>query len=177
MIGVLHIVERETHNIVTIDFHDQSSQASDHFDDYTKYDMGALGTGGAVYASSPASKLESSSVKYRPFQTWNSISAEWTIDLPVGETVTALAVGGGNNSASAEDDMLDGERLDEIAGSGTVVVATNRRFLRFLSGSGMQKYLMNFGEEIVTMTGGKEMLLIVHRAHEIVKPGMYLLSR
>ena len=170
MIGVIHIVERDSHNIVNIDFHDQSRHSAHHFDDYTKFSLAALGPQGAIYASNSTSS--GNVLSFRPFETWNSSGGDWNIDLPASESVTALAIGGGSSPGiPAEDDLLDGERLDEIAGSGTVVAATSRGFLRFFGASGTQKYIMNFGEHIVAMSASAEWLLIIHRPHDLIKPG------
>jgi chromosome transmission fidelity protein 4 len=51
-----------------------------------------------------------------------------------------------------------------IAGTGTVLVATDRGYVRFLSGSGLQKYVWNLGEEVVTMAAGKDWAIVVYRA-------------
>lgn len=170
MIGVIHIVERESHNIVTVDFHDTSRFSQHHFDDYTKFNLAALGPPGAVYAAN--SSTTGNTLAFKPFESWTSSSGgDWTISLPTDETVTALAIGGGSTTGMpSDDDVLDGERLDEIAGLGTVVAATSRGFLRFFGASGTQKYIVNFGEQIVAMSAGKEWLLIVHRPHELIKP-------
>lgn len=43
MLGLIHVVEREDQNIVTIEFHDRSAQAGSHFNDTFKFTLGALG--------------------------------------------------------------------------------------------------------------------------------------
>ena len=50
-----------------------------------------------------------------------------------------------------------------IAGTGTILIATDKGFLRFLSGSGLQKYVWNLGKEVVCMAAGKDWALVVHR--------------
>lgn len=172
MIGVIHTVERDSHNIVTIDFHDQSRHTQHHFDDYSKFTLAALGPRGAIYAAN--SNTTGNVLSFRPFESWNSSGGDWTIDLPTSESVTALAIGGGSYSGiPSEDDILDGEMLDEIAGSGTVVAATSRGFLRFFGASGTQKYIMNFGEQIVAMSASAEWLFLAHRPHDLIKPGTH----
>jgi chromosome transmission fidelity protein 4 len=52
-----------------------------------------------------------------------------------------------------------------LTGSGTVLVATSRYFVRFFSGAGLQKYVLNLGEEVVAMAAGKDWAMIVHRAN------------
>lgn len=66
---------------------------------------------------------------------------------------------GNSPDAAAFDDPTVG-----LAGSGTILVATSRRFVRFFSGAGLQKYLWHVGEEIVTMAAAQDWALIVHRA-------------
>lgn len=170
MIGVIHIVERDSHNIVTVDFHDTSRFSQHHFDDYTKFSLAALGPQGAAYVST--SSTTGNQLAFKPFESWTASGGDWTITLPENEAVTALAIGGGSSSGlPADDDVLDGERLDEIAGLGTVVAATSRGFLRFFGASGTQKYIINFGEQVVAMSASKEWLLVVHRPHDLIKPG------
>lgn len=173
MVGVIHIVERDSHNIINVDFHDQTSYPSSHFDDYTKYDLGCLGAHGAVYASS--SKDLGSSIRYKPFETWGNGQGEWSLDFPANEQVTVLAIGGstpGNPHGQEEDEEI----LGSYTGSGSVAVATNRNFLRLFTASGVQRYVVNFGEEVVTMAAGKEWLLAVHRSTDLVTPGYQDLS-
>lgn len=43
MLGLIHVVEREDQNIVTIEFHDRSAQTGTHFNDTFKFTLGALG--------------------------------------------------------------------------------------------------------------------------------------
>ena len=44
-----------------------------------------------------------------------------------------------------------------------MVVATDKGYLRFLTGSGVQKYIWRMGEEVITMVGGKKEVLVVSR--------------
>ena len=46
---------------------------------------------------------------------------------------------------------------------GSVVVATSKGFVRFLSSSGIQRYMWRIGEDTVSMAAGKEMVFLVHR--------------
>lgn len=46
---------------------------------------------------------------------------------------------------------------------GSVVVATSKGFVRFLSSSGIQRYVWRVGEEMVSMAAGREAVIIVHR--------------
>lgn len=168
MIGTIHTVERDSHNIVTVDFHDQSRQASSHFDDFSKFSLGCLGHQGAAYAAN--STESGNTIAFRPFDSWGSPATGWSADLASDESVTALAIGGSvrPEGGLSEDDPSS---LEYAAGTGVVVAATSKGYLRFFSGGGSQTYLMNFGEEIVALSANKEWLFVVHRSSELVQPG------
>jgi len=42
-------------------------------------------------------------------------------------------------------------------------VATSKGFVRFLSSSGIQRYMWRVGEEMVSLAAGKEAVILVHR--------------
>ncbi|CED83500.1 WD40 repeat protein [Phaffia rhodozyma] len=155
MVGAIDITDQETHNVVNVEFHDTSRRRGFHFQDHIKYDLAALGEKGAVFASTPDSVNPISTLHYRLFDTWSSTSSEWTHDLPKSERVVAVAVGGRSSSdvkSSRQDDT-----------TGMVVAATSKGYLRFFSGSGVQRYIWMLGEEVVSMTAGQQELLVVHR--------------
>ncbi|GAA5861876.1 hypothetical protein JCM1840_006861 [Sporobolomyces johnsonii] len=159
MIGYIHVVEREEYNIVNVDFHDRSTHISTHFDDHVKYSMGALGELGAVFAA-PSSGDSPSQILYKPYESWTSLT-DWTASLPSGENITVVAIGGiGPSPSTYEDDATQG-----LTGSGAVLVATDRGFVRFFTGAGLQKYLWNVGQEVVTMAAGKDWAIVVHGAN------------
>ncbi|GAA6064056.1 hypothetical protein JCM10212_006792 [Sporobolomyces blumeae] len=157
MVGYVVATDRDDYNMVTIDFHDRSSHVPMHFDDSIKHTIAALGELGTVFAA-PAAASEPSKILYKPHQSWTELH-DWEASLPNGENATVVAVGG----------MAPGEGDDEstqgLTGSGAVLVATDRGFVRFFTGAGLQKYVWNVGEEIVTMAAGKDWALIVHRAN------------
>ncbi|ORY88650.1 hypothetical protein BCR35DRAFT_350884 [Leucosporidium creatinivorum] len=153
MLGLIHVVEREDQNLVTIEFHDRSAQAGTHFNDTFKFTLGALGELGAGFACRGTADSPSL-VHYRSFETWTA-SQEWQYSLPSGENALVIAVGG---LAPPPDEQEMG-----IAGTGTVLVATDKGYVRFLSGSGLQKYLWNLGEEVISMAAGKDWALVVYR--------------
>ena len=66
--------------------------------------------------------------------------------------------------------LLPGEDAQCVAaggsagdGMGSVVVATSKGFVRFLSSSGIQRYMWRIGEDTISMAAGKEMVFLVHR--------------
>jgi len=83
------------------------------------------------------------------------------MSLLAGEQVTALALGGG---ALATDSLAFDDPTVGLGGSGTVLVATSRGFVRFISGAGLQKYVWNVGEEVVAVAAARDWAVIVHRA-------------
>ena len=166
MLGVIHTVERDSHNIVTVEFHDQSGHPSTHFDDYNKYTMGSLGAHGAAYASTSIEKI--STLSFKSSEKWGGTQGDWSVEFPAGEHVTALATGG---YLPINEDADGVSSTIHQSSSGHVVAASSRHFLRFFSSCGTQKYIMNFGEEIVTMTAGNDWLLVVHRPTEYVQSG------
>ena len=42
-IGVVEVVDQESHHIVNIEFYDQSTRRNYHFDDEHKYNLAAIG--------------------------------------------------------------------------------------------------------------------------------------
>lgn len=44
-----------------------------------------------------------------------------------------------------------------------VVVATDKGYLRFFTGSGVQRYIWRLGEEVVCMAAGEREVIVVHR--------------
>ncbi|WVQ83266.1 hypothetical protein IAT38_005405 [Cryptococcus sp. DSM 104549] len=146
MVGVIDSTDQETHNVVNVEFHDKSARRGYHFQDHNKYTMAALGEQGIVYAA-PAESDQPSTVYYRPYDSWTS-SADWSVNLLPGEDALAVAAGG---EASAQDGM------------GSVVVATTKGYVRFLSAGGVQRYIWRLGEDVVTMAAGRDKVIIVHR--------------
>ncbi|KAM0747338.1 hypothetical protein T439DRAFT_350138 [Meredithblackwellia eburnea MCA 4105] len=155
MTGIIHAIEREDENIYTVEFHDQSAHLGFHFKDPYVYDFAAIGELGAVFASKSTS-LAPARIYYRPYDSW-SRAEPWEIKLANGESPVAIAVGG-------IPDPLDEDEMS-IAGSGSVVVATNAGYLRFFSGSGIQKRVEHFddGDDVVAMSASRDWLLVVSR--------------
>lgn len=128
---------------------------SDCFADSTS----STGELGAVF-SCRSLRDHPSQIFYKPYESWTSLQT-WSASLPAGEDATVLAIGGMGQApdTAAFDDPTVG-----LTGSGTILVATSRRFVRFFSGAGLQKYLWNVGEEVVTMAAAQDWAMIVHRA-------------
>ncbi|KAI9101254.1 hypothetical protein DFS34DRAFT_463766 [Phlyctochytrium arcticum] len=136
--GVIYTVDAQTHHNVNVEFHDRSIRPF-HFTDYHNYSMAALGEIGACFAS-VASAETPSTIFYRPFDTWAS-NASWTVKLKEDETVKALA----------------------ITNAGPVA-ATDQRYLRFFSFSGLQTNIVSIPGPIVTMSSNGDLLLVAYHA-------------
>lgn len=95
---------------------------------------------------------------YKPYSNWAS-SGEWYYSLPEGEAVIALAAGGEPPTSSLRNKSADGD----VEGNGNVVIATNQGYLRFFSGSGIQRYIWTMAADIVSMVAGCEWVFVVHR--------------
>lgn len=95
-------------------------------------------------------------IYYKSYETW-TLSSEWQYPLPQHENATVVAVGGIAPPPDAYGDELS------ITGSGTVLVATDKGYVRFFTGSGLQKYIWNLGEQVVSMAAGKDWAMIVYR--------------
>ncbi|WRT64744.1 uncharacterized protein IL334_001678 [Kwoniella shivajii] len=146
MIGVIDVTDQETHNVVNVEFHDKSARRGYHFQDHNKYAIASLGEQGIVYASTFEAESPSS-VYYRPYDSWASQS-DWSISLPQGEEALAVAAGGGS---SAE------------GGLGSVIIATSKGYVRFLTASGLQRYIWRLGEEVISIAAGRDKVIVVHR--------------
>lgn len=44
-----------------------------------------------------------------------------------------------------------------------VAAATNKGYIRFISGGGVQEYIMSAAGDVVSMVGGNEWIFVVHR--------------
>jgi len=95
---------------------------------------------------------------YTPYSGWAS-SGEWHFTLPQRETVVALAAGGTPPSKSLRNQSSEGD----LEGNGNVVVATNKGYLRFFTGGGVQRYVWALGADVISMVAGREWVFVVHR--------------
>ncbi|TIB86792.1 WD40 repeat-like protein [Wallemia mellicola] len=136
MLGVIHSVDQDTHNLVTVEFHDKSARRGYSFQDHFKSSLCALGEEGALYASTGNTSM----IVYKPFDSWSS-QQDWSTRLPDGESASILA-----------------------CGSKFVVVSTSKNYLRFFTTSGIQRYVINYGKDVVTASAGKQYFVAVSRS-------------
>jgi chromosome transmission fidelity protein 4 len=78
--------------------------------------------------------------------------------LPEEERVIAVAAGGTPPIKS-----LRTSSEVESDGTGCAIVAMDNGFIRFVSGSGIQRYIWNIGGDVVSMVSGHEWAFVVHR--------------
>jgi len=112
-----------------------------------------VGERGVLFACPSRGDL-ASVINYRPYNTWAQ-AADWQHELPAGESITAIGLGG-----VAPFDLDD---LSPALGTGCIVAATSAGYLRFFGGSGLQTHLIDMGEEVVSLAVGKEWVFVVHR--------------
>ncbi|KAG8835473.1 hypothetical protein FRC17_003040 [Serendipita sp. 399] len=157
-LGVIEVTDQDSHQIINVEFYDRSTYPSYHFTDYNRFTMASIGDHGIAYARA-SEKSEPSQILYKPFATWGS-STEWSIALPPGEDVIAIAAGGIPTRRSYKN--RNSEEVDSD-GAGTVVIATSTSYLRFFTGSGIQTYVWAMGGDVVSLVAGNEWVFVVYR--------------
>lgn len=171
-IGLVHVLEKDTENSVTVEFHDQGKRPRYHFTDRSLFSLCSMSELGVAFASrSTKSSTGESLIRYDPYENWAtegmsfaqlgeitaSNGGSWQYTLPQGESVTCLACGGATQEH--EDFGTDG-----ITGSGSVIVGTDKGYVRFFKGSGIQSYVWNLGQQIISLACSNEWVFVVHRS-------------
>ncbi|KAI7936923.1 hypothetical protein MJO28_015822 [Puccinia striiformis f. sp. tritici] len=168
-LGQVHILEKEDENLVTVEFNNRGLYNGYHFTDSFKFNLGSIGNLGLAFGCS-ATKSNPSVIRYTPFESWTTSGfafrgsetigiddeASWQFELPTGESATCLACGG----CAGEDGKID---RDGLGGSGTVAVGTDQGYIRLFSGSGIQTYIWNLGQQIISLACSHEFIFVVHR--------------
>ena len=165
-IGTITAVDQDSHTTVLFESFDVSARRNYTLREARKFCMASLAPQGALYASvaEPADGV-ASSVFYKPFeQMWGSGTAEWSFDLPQGESVVALAMGG-------PDRKMDEEPSASDAAATVALVATSRGFVRVFSSAGLQRLVWHLGSDVVTMVAGAHTALIVTRTGAMALAG------
>ncbi|KAN0061223.1 DNA polymerase alpha accessory factor Mcl1 [Thecaphora frezii] len=153
MVGTVTAVDQETHQTISFESFDVAARRNFRFTDHHGYSMASLGPQGVLFACKRQGESPSG-VYFKPFESWNNISSEWTLSLPDNEEVEAIALSSG---AEADGDASQ-------SGQGIAVVATSRGYLRFLSTSGMQLYVWALGHPIVSMAAGSRHAFVAYRS-------------
>ncbi|OJD20036.1 hypothetical protein AJ78_00052 [Emergomyces pasteurianus Ep9510] len=90
LIGFVWTVNQETHNTVTVEFHDRERFRDFHFTDPFLYDKACLNEKGTLFSCQPSDD-NPATIFYRPHETW-TVRADWRTQLPEGENITAIAL-------------------------------------------------------------------------------------
>ncbi|KAF8760782.1 Minichromosome loss protein, Mcl1, middle region [Rhizoctonia solani] len=152
MKGVIECTNLDVHYVINVEFHDRSF-TNIIFQDVNRFDIASLV---CVAFACPPDNGHFAIIEYRPYSEW-SPNAQWQFKLPEGEHVIALAAAG---TPAGRMIQMSGGKYE---GFGMVAAATNKGYIRFISGGGVQEYIMSAAGDVVSMTGGKEWVFIVHR--------------
>ena len=144
MVGVIDVTDQETHHVVNVEFHDKSARRGYHFQDHDRFSMASLGERGVIYAST-SEPSKPAVISYRAYDA-GAAQSDWRVSLPQDEDVTIVASGGAADS-----------------GMGTVMVATSKGLIRFFTSSGLQRYVWRMADEMVSMTAGRDLGMMIHR--------------
>ncbi|KAF2854959.1 DNA polymerase alpha accessory factor Mcl1 [Plenodomus tracheiphilus IPT5] len=92
--GYVETVEQEgRHHTVSVKFYDEHTFRNFHFTDIFLYDKASLNENGTLFACQPNSTgdFNPAMIYYRPHETWTT-RTEWRTNLPLGESITAVAL-------------------------------------------------------------------------------------
>ncbi|KAG0143232.1 hypothetical protein CROQUDRAFT_66443 [Cronartium quercuum f. sp. fusiforme G11] len=171
-VGFVQVLEKDTENIVTVEYHDRGKRNPYHFTDRLGFNLCSMSELGVAFAcGSNKSGATESVIRYDPHESWategmsfaqlgeagSHSEGGWQYSLPRGENAICLACGG--SEIGSEDWRSEG-----VTGSGSVVVGTSKGYIRFFTGSGIQSYVWNVGQHIISLACSDEWLFVVHCA-------------
>jgi chromosome transmission fidelity protein 4 len=145
MVGVVLLRDEGGHAFVEIEFSDQSQNRNAHFTDHNGVSMAALNERATVFGSrADALNHVAAALHYRPHGAASSGGA-WTVRLPAGVDVLALAIG-----------------------ASFVAAATNENAVRLFSATGVQLSIIALPGAPVCVAGAGHRLAIVSAAPDNV---------
>lgn len=138
-VGYVRQTNIEEENMIDVDFHDASIHHAFRVNNLLNHTMAALNSEALVLACEKSEEC-SSKLVCKLFNSWDS-SKEWNTEMPGNESIEALAVG-----------------LKWLA------VATNQRFLRLFSLSGVQREILCLRGPILSMNASGDLLFVVYHS-------------
>jgi chromosome transmission fidelity protein 4 len=145
MVGVVLLRDEGGHAFVEIEFSDQSQNRNAHFTDHNGVSMAALNERATVFGSrADALNHVAAALHYRPHGAASSGGA-WTVRLPAGVDVLALAIG-----------------------ASFVAAATTENAVRLFSATGVQLSIIALPGAPVCVAGAGQRLAIVSAAPDNV---------
>ena len=141
-----HTADVKVH-IVELVYSDSSKLKSSKFRDFFNFKVAALGAHGAVFASEIGwdkqdKKEIPSTLFFRPTETWDAqASSEWQLQMDI--------------QAKEEAQLV-------AIGDTWVAVYTNKQYVRIISHSGIQKFILSLTGPAVSIVGHGHQLAIVY---------------
>lgn len=148
LIGSIISINQNTHHTIDIEFHETNFQRPIHFKDHYGFSLGCMSNRGAALAALSRPSLDEnieptpSVLFYKSFESWAS-STDWTIYMPKGEDIQALAIG-----------------------SKWIAVVTSKGYMRIFSLTGIQSYIYSLPSvPVLSISGSDECLFVVRHAN------------
>lgn len=136
-VGMIRSYRTEEENTIEIDFHNTAFHSGIFMENVHGHTMGALSYHAAVLASVGQENKRSKLVCLH-FSSWDS-NKEWTVDMPSGETIQAVAVG-----------------------EEWVAAVTDSQHLRIFTISGLQREVLFLPGRVVSASGSSKYLVIAY---------------
>ncbi|XP_078344352.1 WD repeat and HMG-box DNA-binding protein 1-like isoform X2 [Oculina patagonica] len=135
-VGIVRCHTEDEISSIEVEFHDTSTHHPLHLTNHLNHSMAALSSTALLLACEAQDDLPSKLVCVH-FGSWDN-SKEWTVALPEGESIKAVATS-----------------------SSFVAVATDKRFLRVFTIGGVQRDILSLPGPVVCMSGHKDQLMVV----------------
>lgn len=104
-------------------------------------------------------------IEYRAYDG-DAKTAAWQVSLEEKETAILVVAGGSR---------IDPDNVD-LNDTGGVAIATSKGYIRFFTGTGLQRYIWRLGDEVVAMVASREMIFVVHREGGTSLDGEYYID-
>jgi chromosome transmission fidelity protein 4 len=143
--------EADKIHIVQMNYTDTTKHKATKFRDYYGFKMAALGAHGAVFASprgwdKKEKKELPSTIFFRPSDSWDTkANSEWILHFPLG-----------SGAAGAHKEEIVAVAL----GDTFVAVATSKQYVRFMSHTGVQLFVLSVPGPIVCLVGQASQLAV-----------------